>query len=108
MVINGVQIPETLNLSGKKPWEVPHIDTMELWKFGDYKHFTSLDLLAALFGIESSKDDIDGSQVNQVYYKENDLERISKYCKRDVMVLAQVYLRMNQMPMLEQKNITIL
>lgn len=108
MVVNEIPVPDTLNLSGKKPWEVPHLDTMELWKFGDYKHFTSLDLLAGLFGIESSKDDIDGSQVNEVYYKENGLDRITEYCKRDVMVLAQVYLRMNQMPMLDQENIIIL
>ncbi len=108
MLINEVTIPDALNLSGKKPWEVPHIDTMELWKFGDYKHFTSLDLLAGLFGIESSKDDIDGSQVNEVYYKEGDLNRITEYCKRDVMVLAQVFLRLNQMPMLEKEHITIL
>lgn len=108
MVINEVPIPDVLNLRGKKPWEVAHLDTMELWKFGDYKHFTSLDLLAALFDIDSSKDDIDGSQVNSVYYQENDLERITSYCKRDVVVLAQVYLRMNQLPLLGKEQITIL
>lgn len=108
MIINNVPVPEILNLSGRKPWEVPHIDTMELWKFGDYKHFTSLDLLAALFNIESSKDDIDGSQVNEVYYKEKNLERITEYCKRDVAVLVQVYLRLNQIEPLEPTNITIL
>ncbi|MBO3699299.1 3'-5' exonuclease [Roseivirga sp. E12] len=108
MLINEVPIPEPLNLSGRKPWEVPHIDTMELWKFGDYKHFTSLDLLAALFHVESSKDDIDGSQVYHVYYHENDLERIAKYCKRDVMVLAQVFMRLNQMPLLAKDEITVL
>jgi len=108
MLINQLPIPEPLNLSGKKPWEVPHIDTMELWKFGDYKHFTSLDLLAALFDVESSKDDIDGSQVYKVYYQENNLERIAKYCKRDVMVLAQVFMRLNQMPLMTKDEITIL
>jgi len=107
-LINQLPIPEPLNLSGKKPWEVPHIDTMELWKFGDYKHFTSLDLLAALFDVESSKDDIDGSQVYKVYYQENNLERIAKYCKRDVMVLAQVFMRLNQMPLMTKDEITIL
>ena len=81
---------------------------MELWKFGDYKHFTSLDLLAALFDVESSKDDIDGSQVYKVYYQENNLERIAKYCKRDVMVLAQVFMRLNQMPLMTKDEITIL
>lgn len=108
MLINQLPIPEPLNLSGKKPWEVPHIDTMELWKFGDYKHFTSLDLLAALFDVESSKDDIDGSQVYKVYYQESNLERIAKYCKRDVMVLAQVFMRLNQMPLMTKDEITIL
>lgn len=108
MLINQLPIPEPLNLSGKKPWEVPHIDTMELWKFGDYKHFTSLDLLAALFDVESSKDDIDGSQVYDVYYHEKNLDRIAKYCKRDVMVLAQVFMRLNQMPLMTKDEITIL
>ncbi len=108
MLINETPIPEPLNLSGRKPWEVPHIDTMELWKFGDYKHFTSLDLLAALFDVESSKDDIDGSQVYEVYYHEKNLDRIAKYCKRDVMVLAQVYMRLNQMPLLTKDEIAIL
>lgn len=108
MIINNIPVPETLNLSGRKPWEVPHIDTMELWKFGDYKHFTSLDLLAALFNIKSSKDDIDGSQVNEVYYKDNDLDRIAEYCKRDVTVLVQVYLRLNQMEPLDNDDITVL
>lgn len=108
MLINQLPIPEPLNLSGKKPWEVPHIDTMELWKFGDYKHFTSLDLLAALFDVESSKDDIDGSQVYGVYYQEKNLERIAKYCKRDVMVLAQVFMRLNQLPLMTKDEITIL
>ena len=81
---------------------------MELWKFGDRKNFTSLDLLAALFGIESSKDDIDGSQVNKVYYKENDLERISKYCQRDVMVTAQVFLKLNGYQKIDKQNIDYL
>ena len=81
---------------------------IDRWKFGDYKHFTSLDLLAALFDVESSKDDIDGSQVYKVYYQENNLERIAKYCKRDVMVLAQVFMRLNQMPLMTKDEITIL
>lgn len=108
MVINNIPIPEVLNLSGKKPWEVRHLDTLELWKFGDYKHFTSLDLLAALFNIKSSKDDIDGSQVNKVYYQDKDLNRIAKYCKRDVTVLTQVFLKMNQLPVLREDQVTIL
>jgi hypothetical protein len=105
MLIHGIALPNALQLSGKKPWEINHLDTLELWKFGDYKHFTSLDLLAAIFEIESSKDDIDGSQVNEVYYKASDLERITEYCKRDVSVLVQVFLKLNQLPLLKEENI---
>jgi len=94
MLINGLQLPQALDLGGKKPWEINHIDTMELWKFGDYKKFTSLDLLAAVFEIPSSKSDISGGDVNRVYHEENDLEKIKEYCGRDVSVLAQLYLRM--------------
>lgn len=94
MLINCIQLPHLLNLSGKKSWEIPHLDTMEMWKFGDYKHYTSLDLLAAIFNIPSSKSDIDGSQVNNLYHKENGLERIKDYCVRDVVVLAQLFLKM--------------
>ena len=108
MLVNGIKIPQALNIQDKKPWEINHIDTMELWKFGDRKNFTSLDLLAALFGIESSKEDIDGSMVNTVYYKEQDLDRISKYCKRDVMVTAQVFLKLNGLPVIRQDNIKYL
>jgi DNA polymerase elongation subunit (family B) len=108
MVINNVTVPKVLQLSGKKPWEIPHLDTLDMWKFGDYKHYTSLDLLAAILDIPTSKDDIDGSQVNHVYYQENDLERIAEYCKKDVSVLAQVYLRIQQLPTLNQDRIFIL
>lgn len=107
MLVHGIELPPALQLSGKKPWEIPHLDTLELWKFGDYKHYTSLDLLASIFSIESSKDDIDGSQVNSVYYKENDLERITEYCKRDVSVLVQVFLRLSQLPSVKPENITL-
>lgn len=94
MLINCIPLPAILNLSARKPWDVQHIDTMELWKFGDYKNFTSLDLLAAIFNIPSSKSDLDGSQVNAVYHLENGLPRIVEYCLRDVVVLAQLFLRM--------------
>jgi predicted PolB exonuclease-like 3'-5' exonuclease len=94
MLVNGISLPSILNLSGKKPWDVQHYDTMEMWKFGDYKHFTSLDLLAAVFNIPSSKSDMDGSMVNHVYHVENNLEKIKTYCLRDVGVLAQVFLRL--------------
>jgi hypothetical protein len=88
-------LPDALNFQGKKPWELKHIiDTLELWKFGDYKHYTSLDLLAAIFDIPSPKEDIDGSQVGKVYWVDNDLDRISRYCERDVWVTAAVYLKL--------------
>jgi 3'-5' exonuclease len=105
MLINGIPLPPALNLSGKKGWEVQHLDTMELWKFGDYKHFTSLDLLAAIFNIPSSKTDMDGSQVNSVYYKDNDLEKISHYCRKDVVVLAQLFLKLRGYPVVPEHNI---
>lgn len=92
MLINGLSLPSILNIAGKKPWEVAHLDTMELWKFGDYKNYTSLELLTAVFGIETPKDDIDGSMVAEVYYKENDLERIVQYCQRDTLTVAQLLL----------------
>lgn len=101
MLVQNIPLPVALNLSGRKPWETPHLDTMEMWKFGDYKHFTSLDLLAAIFNIPSSKSDMDGSQVNHVYYKENNLEKIKNYCVSDVVVLAQLYLKLKGMPSLE-------
>lgn len=99
MLINCIPLPGLLNLAGKKSWEVNHLDTMELWKFGDYKHYTSLDLLAAIFNIPTSKSGIDGSQVNAVYHKENGLERIKDYCVRDVIVLAQLFLKMKCIPL---------
>ena len=83
-----------MNIMGKKPWDIQHLDTMEMWKFGDYKHYTSLDLLAAIFNIPTSKIDIDGSQVNRVYYRDNGLIKIKDYCLRDVVVLAKLYLKM--------------
>ncbi|MCZ8146123.1 3'-5' exonuclease [Flavobacterium sp.] len=93
MIINGVSLSSKLNLFGKKPWEIPHLDTMELWKFGDYKHYTSLKLLSKILGIPTSKDDIDGSQVGEVFYKEKDIDRIVTYCEKDVVAVAQVVLR---------------
>ena len=93
MLIHGIQIPQKLNLFGKKPWEVPHLDTMELWKFGDYKTFTSLKLLTNVLGIPSPKDDIDGSEVGKVFYIDKDLDRIITYCEKDVIAVAQVFLK---------------
>lgn len=94
MLVNGIALPAALSISGRKPWDIPHLDTMEMWKFGDYKHYTSLDLLAALFDIPTSKGDINGSQVNSIYHESKDLARISDYCLRDVVVLAHVFLKL--------------
>jgi uncharacterized protein YprB with RNaseH-like and TPR domain len=94
MLINGIAIPPVLNLAGKKPWEVPHLDTMELWKFGDYKSYTTLNLLCAVFGIPTPKDDIDGSMVWKVYWEDKDLMRIVRYCEKDVTSLAKVFCKM--------------
>ena len=108
MLVHGISLPSVLDISGKKPWEVRHIDTMELWKFGDRKSFTSLDLLASLFQIPSSKDEIDGSMVTTVYYRENNLERIATYCMHDVAVTAQVFLKLNNIQNFDTNNINYL
>jgi uncharacterized protein YprB with RNaseH-like and TPR domain len=105
MLVNDISLPSVLNLAGKKSWEVPHLDTMELWKFGDYKHYTSLDLLAAIFNIPSSKGEIDGSQVNEVYYKEKNIKKIADYCQRDVIVVAQLYLKMKGLGIIPTQHI---
>lgn len=107
MVINGIEIPEALKIAGRKPWEVRHLDTMELWKFGDYKNFTSLKLLAKVLGVPSPKDDIDGSMVNSVYWIEKDLERIVEYCQKDVITLAQVLLRFHCEAIIKPYNVEI-
>jgi 3'-5' exonuclease len=101
MVINGIAIPGILNNAGKKPWEVKLLDTMELWKFGDFKSYTSLDLLTTVLGIPSPKDDIDGSMVADIYWKENDLKRIVTYCEKDVLAVAQVLFRFMNLPLIE-------
>ncbi|MFN4122596.1 MAG: 3'-5' exonuclease [Flavobacteriales bacterium] len=108
MLIHGIMLPDPLQIAGKKPWEVKHLDTLELWKFGDFKHYTSLDLLAYLFKIPSPKSDLDGSMIYQTYWEENDLERIRKYCEKDVITLAQLMLRYKGLPLVEEKAITYL
>jgi DNA polymerase elongation subunit (family B) len=105
-LINGLPIPYLLDNAGKKPWEVQLIDTMDMWKFGDYKNFTSLNLLAAVFGIESPKDDIDGSQVWSTYWIDKDLERIKNYCMKDVVTDAQLLLKFKGMELLNPENIS--
>ncbi|TBM99357.1 3'-5' exonuclease [Hyunsoonleella flava] len=94
MIIHNIELPYKLNLFGKKPWEVPHLDTLELWKFGDYKTYTSLKLLTNVLGIPSPKDDIDGSEVYAVYYEEGNIDRIIDYCEKDTIAVAQIFLRL--------------
>lgn len=105
MLINGITLPASLNIAGKKPWEVNFIDTLELWKFGDYKHYTSLNLLTNIFNIPSPKDDIDGSEVAGVYYEENDVERIARYCEKDVLATTQLFLRFKGEPLIEEDKV---
>ncbi|HFK5569846.1 3'-5' exonuclease [Elizabethkingia meningoseptica] len=104
MLINQMQPPVPLQMFGKKPWEIPHIDTMELWKFGDWKNFVSLELLAHLFGVPTPKDDIDGSMVASIYYIEKDLDRIRVYCEKDVLTLCNVFRRMRQEDLLQRED----
>jgi hypothetical protein len=106
MVVHQLELPELLNISGKKPWETRYLlDTMELWKFGDFKNFTSLRLLAALLGFPSPKDDIDGSQVGRIFWEDGDLERIAHYCEKDVLATVQLLLRYKRMPILEEDQV---
>jgi len=108
MLINGITMPVQLEMSGKKPWEINHLDTMELWKFGDYKNFTSLNLLTAIFNIPTPKDDIDGSQVGHVYWVENDLKRIATYCQKDVVATAQLIRRYRGEELITDDCITLI
>lgn len=107
LIIHGLPLPFLLNNNGKKPWEVNHLDTMEMWKFGDYKNYTSLNLLAHTLGIPTPKDDIDGSMVWEVYWREHNLERIVTYCQKDVVTVAQVFLRLNNEAQINTENIEI-
>jgi len=105
MIINGLVIPEILDNAGKKPWEIKLLDTMDLWKFGDYKNYTSLDLLTSVLGIPTPKDDIDGSKVAGIFYMENDIERIVRYCEKDVLAIARVLLRFMNLPGIDDDKI---
>ena len=105
MLINGIALPGTLNIAGKKPWEISHLDTMELWKFGDFKAYTSLALLCHVFNIPTPKDDISGADVARVYYEEKDLERIKVYCEKDVVALIQLFLRMRGDALVEEAEV---
>lgn len=105
MIVQGISLPKKLNLFGKKPWEIPHLDTMELWKFGDYKHYTSLELLTFLLGIPSPKEEIDGSNVASVFYKEKNLKKIADYCEKDTIAVAQILLRFTGQELLNETEI---
>lgn len=106
MVINRMPLPTALDISGKKPWETKHLlDTLEMWKFGDYKNYTSLKLLCAIFGFPSPKDDIDGSEVGRVFWEEDDLTRIARYCEKDVLAVVQLLLSYMRLPLLEKEQI---
>jgi len=104
MLINGLKLPKALDIAGKKPWEIKFVDTMELWKFGDYKHYTSLALLCEIFNVPTPKDDIDGSMVGQVYWKDDDLERIAVYCEKDILATAQLFLRYKGEDLIPETN----
>lgn len=106
-LIHSIQIPECLDTRGKKPWEVQHIDTLDLWRFGDYKHYTSLHLLTHIFNIPTPKDDIDGSMVCDIYWKEEDLERIVAYCQKDVVAVVQLLLKYRCQDLIPEDLITI-
>ncbi len=103
LLINRLHLPAIFDIAGKKPWEINFIDTMELWKFGDYKSYTSLDLLTAIFDIPTPKDDIDGSQVAKVYYEDGDLDRIATYCEKDVFATAQLLQRFRGEPLIKEE-----
>jgi hypothetical protein len=105
MIIHRIQIPEVLNVSGKKPWETSFLDTMDMWRFGDYKNYTSIDLLTSIFGIQTPKDDIDGSKVCEYYWQRKELKTIVTYCKKDVLAVAQVYLRLQNLSPISEDQI---
>lgn len=102
MIINSLIIPDILDNAGRKPWEVKLLDTLDLWKFGDYKSYTSLDLLTTTLKIPSPKDDIDGSMVAGIYHNEHDIRRIAKYCEKDVLAVARVLFRFMNLPEIEE------
>ena len=108
MLVNGIALPNSLDLGGMRSWQVPHLDTMQLWKFGDYKSYTPLELLAAVFELEvDDSDAIEGSDINRVYHREHDLGKITRFCKRNIGLLAQVYLRLKSLPVLDAEHIVV-
>ncbi len=108
LAVHGMELPSLINISGKKPWEVKFVaDTLELWKYGDHKNFTSLDLLAYTLGIPSPKEEMDGSMVGRAYWEEDRLEQIKQYCERDVFTVAQIYLRLHNLPIFSESQIVL-
>ena len=108
LLINRLTLPHYLCLHDKKPWEVEMFDTLHWWKFGDHKNYITLDLLAGVMNVPTSKGDIDGSMVQDVYYKEKNIHRIVEYCQRDIEVVANLLLRFNNMPLLKRENIRVI
>jgi DNA polymerase elongation subunit (family B) len=105
LLINGIKLPPILDIAGKKPWEISHLDTLELWKFGDYKAYTSLALLCHVFNIPTPKDDISGADVSRVYYVNKELKRIKTYCEKDVVALIQLFLKMRGDNLISESSI---
>lgn len=107
MLVNGIKLPDILQIAGKKPWEIRHLDTLELWKFGDYKNYTSLALLTHIFKIPTPKDDISGGDVHKVYWEEKNLDRIVQYCQKDVVAIIQLFLKYRVEPLIPESDIVI-
>lgn len=105
ILINRLKLPNILDIAGKKPWEVQHLDTMNLWKFGDYKHYTSLELLTHIFDIPSPKGDISGADVSKVFWEDNDVDRIATYCEKDVAATVQLFCRYQGKPLIAEENV---
>ena len=106
-VVHRIRLPKLLDIAGLKPWEVGHLDTMNLWSFGDRKAYTSLALLTHILGIPTPKDDISGADVARVYYEEKDLDRIATYCKKDVVATTQLYLRLTGRELVAEDRISL-
>lgn len=108
MLVNGISLPRILQVSGRKPWEINHLDTLDLWKFGDYKHYTPLDLLACIFNLPECKAETSGEQINHIYYVEKNTSRIEEYCAEDVKVLTQLYMKMNSWALIDETRIEVI
>lgn len=108
MLVNGITLPRILQVTGKKPWEINHIDTLDLWKFGDFKHYVAQDLLAAIFGIPGGTTEVSGDLINTIYYQERDKAKIERYCADSIIVLTQLYMKMNNWPLINENNIEVI